>query len=219
MVPSHEPAAGPVFDADFRRQLDLLLAWRRDVRRFRTDPLPDGAIDRLIDAACRAPSVGNCQPWRFVLVETPARRQAVRASFQRSNVQALAGYHGERAALYAGLKLAGLNDAPVQLAVFADLTTECGHGLGRATMPETVAYSVVTAIHTLWLVARTDGIGVGWVSILEPEILPALLDLPSAWQLVGYLCIGFPERESLVPELVQAGWQAADPQARQIWRR
>src|SRR5690606_3140718 len=100
----HESAAtpprfGPEFVAAFR---DLVL-WRRDVRRFRTDPVPKALIARLIDLACHAPSVGNCQPWRFVLVDDPARRDAVRASFRRANQSALEGYDGEARALYARL--------------------------------------------------------------------------------------------------------------------
>ncbi len=197
------PTFGPDFSAAFR---DLVL-WRRDVRRFRTDPLPDGLIERLIGLACHAPSVGNSQPWRFVLVGAPERRDAVRASFQRANQAALGGYDGEARALYARLKLDGLGAAPIHLAVFADEATERGAGLGRQTMPETLRYSVVGAIHTLWLAARAEGIGVGWVSILEPEVVTEVLDVPRSWTLVAYLCLGWPVEEHLDPELERAGWQ------------
>lgn len=106
--------SAPDFDAAFRERLVELFRWRRDVRRFRTDPLADGVLDALIDAACLAPSVGFSQPWRFVAVDAPERRAAVRESFAACNEAALAGYGGERAALYARLKLEGLTDAPVQ---------------------------------------------------------------------------------------------------------
>lgn len=199
---------GPDFPPDFRDRFVELLRWRRDVRRFRRDPLPSGLLDRLLDLACLAPSVGNSQPWRFVAVADPARRAAVRTVFGRCNADAAAGYDDERATRYRQLKLAGLEEAPVQLAVFCDRSTGQGLGLGRQTMPETLEHSVVTAIHTLWLAARIEGVGIGWVSILEPEAVTALLDVPPDWHLVGYLCIGFPETEEVVPELEREGWQA-----------
>ena len=149
------------FDDAFRDQLRDLLIWRRDVRHFRTDPLPDGAVERLIALACLAPSVGLSQPWRFVVVDDPARRRAVLDDFSACNRDALKSYSDERAAQYLKLKLAGLREAPCQLAVFADPATDVGHGLGRRTMPEMLAYSVVAAICTLWLAARAQGIGMG----------------------------------------------------------
>jgi 5,6-dimethylbenzimidazole synthase len=201
---SAPPAFGPEFAAAFR---DLVL-WRRDVRRFRPDPLPAGLVEDLLDLACHAPSVGNCQPWRFVLVEAQARREAVRNAFRIANQEALAGYDGEARALYARLKLEGLDAAPVQIAVFADEATSRGAGLGRRTMPETLHYSVVGAIHTLWLAARAQGVGLGWVSILELEAVTGALDVPASWTLVAYLCLGRPVEEHLDPELERAGWQA-----------
>lgn len=197
------PVFGPQFKAAFR---DLVL-WRRDVRRFRTDPLPMGAVERLVELACHAPSVGNAQPWRFVTVEAPERRQAIKSAFERANHAALAGYEGDARALYATLKLEGLAEAPVHLAVFADEATERGSGLGRQTMPETLSYSVVGAVHTLWLAARAEGIGVGWVSILYPEEVTRAIDVPASWRLVAYLCLGWPVEEHLDPELERAGWQ------------
>lgn len=209
----------PEFDAAFRERLIDLFRWRRDVRRFRTDPLADGLLDALVDAACLAPSVGFSQPWRFVTVDEPARREAVRQSFAACNAAALAGYNGERAELYATLKLAGLTDAPVQLAVFCDEGTDTGHGLGSRTMPEMLRYSVVAAVQTLWLTARAHGVGVGWVSILDPDAVTRTLEVPEGWRLVAYLCIGHPVEALPEPELQRAGWQAPDPQARTVWTR
>lgn len=206
--------AAPQFDAGFRRQLSELIRWRRDVRRFRRDPVPAALVDELLGLAALAPSVGFSQPWRFVLVEDPARRAAVRDDFRRCNAAALADYRGERAALYAGLKLAGLEEAPVHLAAFCDEAAATGHGLGRRTMPEALRYSVVTAVHTLWLAARAFGLGVGWVSILDPGAIARILDAPPGWSLVAYLCIGYPQEEHLDPELARAGWQERlDPAA------
>jgi 5,6-dimethylbenzimidazole synthase len=202
----------PQFDDAFRTRFRDLLVWRRDVRRFRPDPPPDGTLDRLIELACLAPSVGLSQPWRFVVVDDPDRRRAVRENFRDCNEEALAAYDEETAGRYAKLKLEGLEAAPLHLAVFADPATDTGRGVGRRTMPETVEYSVVTAIHTMWLAARAEGLGVGWISILEPARMAADLDVPSDWNFVGYFCIGYPLAEDEVPELARAGWeQRADP--------
>lgn len=202
----------PEFDADFRGKLAQLFAWRRDVRRFRTDPLPEGCVDELLALACLAPSVGLSQPWRFVLVDCPKRRALIRERFAAANAEALASYRGERAARYAALKLEGLGQAPVQLAVFADPEPRQGKRLGRRTMPETVAYSVVAAIHTLWLAARARGIGMGWVSILDPAPLPRDLDVPVHWRFIGYFCLGWPEEAAETPELERQHWERrADP--------
>ncbi|MFJ5370332.1 5,6-dimethylbenzimidazole synthase, partial [Bosea sp. CER48] len=116
-------------------------------------------------------------------------------------------YEGERAKLYAQLKLEGLNNAPVQFAVFCDHGTERGHGLGRRTMPEMLDYSVVAAVTQFWLAARVHGLGVGWVSIIEPGAVAAALAAPPGWKLIAYLCVGWPEEDCDVPELVTAGWE------------
>ncbi|MGJ3259555.1 MAG: 5,6-dimethylbenzimidazole synthase [Rhodospirillales bacterium] len=197
----------PQFDRRFRDTLETLLVWRRDVRRFRAEPLPDGLLEDLLRMAALSPSVGNAQPWRFVIVEDEDRRNRIVANFERANADALADYEGERAELYAGLKLAGLKEAPVHLAVYCDEAGGMGFGLGRKTMPEMLAYSVVGAITTLWLAARAHGVGLGWVSILEPGDVDRTLEVPEGWKLVGYLCMGYPVEEHTTPELVRAGWQ------------
>jgi len=198
----------PRFGADFQAELETLLAWRRDVRRFRRDALPEGALEKLLALAELAPSVGLSQPWRFVRVASPEARAKVRANFALANAEALGDYAGERAALYARLKLSGLDDAPEQLAVFAEAEPGQGHGLGRRTMPETLQYSTVCAVQTLWLAARAAGVGLGWVSILDPESLRADLDVPESWSFVAYLCLGYPQEEHDDPELARRGWEA-----------
>ena len=195
------------FDAAFRTLFRDLVLWRRDVRRFRRDAIDPDLIHELLELASHAPSVGHCQPWRFVLVESSARREAVRLSFVRANAGALDSYEGEQRTHYASLKLAGLDDAPVHLAVFADEAAAEGHGLGRRTMPETLHYSVVAAVQILWLAARAQGLGVGWISILEPAIVARALDVPESWTLIAYLCIGLPVEEHLDPELDRHRWQ------------
>ena len=203
----------PSFDSDFRDRLHELFAWRRDVRRFETRPLDEATVPALLATACMAPSVGLSQPWRFASVRDPARRAAVRGIFERCNADALALQPNERAGFYARLKLSGLDDAPEHVAVFVDPVTEVGGGLGRATMPETVSYSAVLAIHTLWLAATAQGIGIGWVSILDPEAVAKTLDVPPGWRLVAYLCIGYPTDPSDTPELERAGWERRFPPA------
>ncbi|MGO9174490.1 MAG: 5,6-dimethylbenzimidazole synthase [Rhodomicrobium sp.] len=212
-------AGAPDFDEGFRAKFAELLIWRRDVRHFLTDPLPAGCIERLLGLACLAPSVGLSQPWRFVLVEDAGKRKAVRVNFLAANAEALASYHGERATIYARLKLAGLDDAPVQLAVFAEPDPEQGAKLGRRTMPETVSYSAVTAIHTLWLAARAEGIGMGWVSILDPAPLNRDLDVPPHWRFIGYFCVGYPAAVRDTPELEQMRWEKRCDPASLIFRR
>lgn len=197
----------PRFDAAFKAQFAELVRWRRDVRRFRSDPVDPHLIEQLLEIASYAPSVGLSQPWRFVLVQSPERRQAIGEDFSKTNKAALEGYAGERQACYARLKLEGLAQAPVHLAVCADETTAQGHGLGRQTMPETIRYSVVAAIQTLWLAARAEGLGLGWVSILDPEAVRSILDLPREWTFIAYLCLGWPEEEHNDPELARHGWE------------
>jgi 5,6-dimethylbenzimidazole synthase len=197
----------PRFDDVFIRSFADLLRWRRDVRRFRRDPLPAGLLETVVDFASLSPSVGYSQPWRFVTVRKPELRAEIRADFVRCNQAALDAYEGERAALYAQLKLAGLDEAPEHLAVFCDMETEAGHGLGRRTMPEVLEYSAVIAVHTLWLAARAYGLGIGWVSILDPSEVKKILSTPDAWKLIAYLCMGYPEEEHLDPELARQNWE------------
>lgn len=164
-------------------------------------------MERLIEIACLSPSVGLSQPWRFVVVDDKARRRTVIDDFKACNADALKSYSGERAARYAALKLAGLEEAPGHLAVFAETAGEMGHGLGRATMPEMTKYSVVAAICSMWLASRAEGIGIGWVSILNPDRVREILDVPESWNLIGYLCIGYPQAEFDRPELERADWE------------
>ena len=207
------------FDERFRETFRDLILWRRDVRRFRRDPIDPALMHSLLELASHAPSVGHCQPWRFVLVESADRRDEVKSSFARANARALENYDGERRAQYARLKLEGLENAPVHVAVFADEAVEEGSGLGRRTMPETLLYSVVAAIQTLWLAARAEGLGLGWVSILEPEVIHRALEVPPAWTLVAYLCIGWPVEEHLDPELDRHRWQQRLDVSRMIFKR
>ena len=196
------------FPEEFRSQLDLLMRLRRDVRRFRSDSVEEAALMRCLSAMQLAPSVGLSEPWRILRIESDAARAAALKNFETANAQALAGYSGDKAQLYAGVKLSGMRDAPVQLAIFCDDTTTKGHGLGAATMPEMRRYSVVTAITLFWLALRAEGLGLGWVSVLDPVQLAQDLAAPQGWQLIGYFCIGHPEALcDDTPELEQQGWE------------
>lgn len=209
----------PHFSAAFRQQLVDLIEWRRDVRRFRTDPIPPDVLTEILRLATRSPSVGHSQPWRFVLVEDPGLRVRIRRNFSAANSEALHAYKGEKARLYASLKLSGLDDAPVQLAIFCDNDPQAGDGLGRQTIPQTLHYSVAGAVQTLALAARAWGVGVGWVSIIDPLDAKESLDVPEHWDLVSYLCLGYPQEEHRDPELERFGWQQRLPLESFIFRR
>jgi 5,6-dimethylbenzimidazole synthase len=197
----------PHFSNEFRGQLDDLFRWRRDVRNFRTELVPEATLDRMLETACLAPSVGLSQPWRFLRVDDPGRRSRVREEFECCNAEALARQGQDRAALYARLKLAGLNDAPHHIAVFCETNPAQGYGLGRMTMPETVVWSAVMSIHTFWLAAEAEGVGVGWVSILNPLRMADHLGVDQDWTFLAYLCVGIPTHLSDTPELERRGWE------------
>jgi 5,6-dimethylbenzimidazole synthase len=196
------------FTADHYLKLIETLRWRRDVRYFRADPIEPDTLATIEAAVDLAPSVGNSRPWRIIRVNSPAHRQAVIRCFEKAKDEAGQIYENEARRTYDALKLAGLRDAPVHLAFFTDLAPVEGRGLGRQTMPETLLYSTVMAIHTLWLVARTLNVGVGWVSILDPERVSKLLDVPENWKLSGYLCLGYPKENQDLPELHRRRWQS-----------
>lgn len=203
---------GPDFGPGFRSDLSDLLGWRRDVRRFRTDPIDEEMVAGLLELAQKAPSVGNSQPWRFVRIRSGDLRAALADHVDAEVARAGEAYADtDRHAAYAALKLHGLREAPEIVAVFCDEATELGSGLGAATMPEARAYSVVLAIHTLWLAARAQGLALGWVSILRPAVVAELLETPPDWRLIALLCLGRPEAPSNTPELERLDWQARTP--------
>jgi 5,6-dimethylbenzimidazole synthase len=209
-----------VFDAEFAEQFTQLLRWRRDVRHFDRCPVAEEDMRALLASASFAPSVGNAQPWRFVHVRTPDIREALAAHVDERNALAAERYAGEaRHDHYLSLKLHGLREARELMVVFCDEQAEAGHGLGIATMPEMLRYSCVLAIHNLWLAARLRGIGLGWVSIVDPPTVHALLDVPAHWSLIALLCIGYPADTSDTPELEQRGWQSREPWTERVFER
>lgn len=197
--------------AAFVNELDALFRQRRDVRRFLSTPIDEAIVTEILATSCTAPSVGLSQPTRLLRLKSPPVRDSILANFEAANDKALKGYESDRAKLYATLKLAGLRDAPVQLAVFCDTTTSKGAGLGSRSMPETLVYSTVCAIMTMWLAASARGLGLGWVSIFDVEALHSQLAAPTNWTFVGCLCLGWPQEYHLDPELERAGWEQRNP--------
>lgn len=185
---------------------------RRDVRRgYLPEPLPEDLLHRLLQAAHAAPSVGLMQPWRFIVVRDGKVREEVHRIFLEANTQATAGYEGERREAYAAMKLEGILEAPQNLCIMCDSQSSQGHQLGRRTMPETAVYSVVCAVQNLWLAARAEGIGVGWVSILDPAMLRGVLNIPPRITPVAYLCLGYVDAFAAEPDLERSGWERRTP--------
>lgn len=187
---------------------------RRDVRsRFVADPLPDDVLSRILDAAHHAPSVGFMQPWEFIIIRDAAVRRDVREHFDAANRRAADTYTGEQRDRYDQLKLEGIVDSAVNLCVTCDPTVVRGHGLGRQTMPQTAIYSAVCAIRNCWLAARAEGVGVGWVSILDADAIHRILTIPAHVVIVGYLCLGYVSDFDAEPELASHGWEQRVPLA------
>ena len=185
---------------------------RRDVRSgFLPEPLTEQVLCRLLEAAHHAPSVGLMQPWRFILIRATETRKAVHDIFLRSNQAALDSVRGDRAKKYASLKLEGILEAPQNLCIVCNPECERGHRLGRLSMPETALYSAVCAAQNLWLAARAEGVGVGWVSILDKEALKTLLQIPENIVPVAYLCLGYVDHFAAEPDLERAGWERRIP--------
>jgi 5,6-dimethylbenzimidazole synthase len=200
------------FSKEERDAVYRAIGERRDVRRgYLPEPLSDETLLRLLEAAHRAPSVGLMQPWRFIVIRDREVRAAVHANFVRSNEDARGSYKGERAEQYSGLKLEGILEAPQNLCVVCDPASVQGHRLGRHTIRETALYSAVCAVQNLWLAARAEGIGVGWVSILDPLVLQRTLHIPEGIVPIAYLCLGYVDRFASEPELESAGWERRTP--------
>lgn len=187
--------------------LSDILTWRRDVRYFKTDPIPADSLDRLKGAIDLAPSVGNARPWRIIRVVDAAMRDSVRDIFARSNAKAAKIYDEKSLDEYTRLKLAGLDHAPEHLAVFTETDPKEGRGLGRQTLPDTLVQSTAMAVHTLWLAARVENLGLGMVSILDGDQMKVLFNAPQSWRFTAYLCLGYPQHEDTVPLLHRKNWQ------------
>lgn len=203
--------AGPFSEAE-RAAIYRVIFERRDVRsQFLSDPIDPAALERLLQAAWAAPSVGLSQPGNFILIRSAARRAEIRAAFERANAEAAALFPPERQPLYSALKLQGITNAPLNLCITCDRSRGGPVVLGRTHDPDTDLYSTVCAVQNLWLAARAEGIGVGWVSIFHREDLCRILDLPEGVVPVAYLCLGYVRELYNGPELEARGWKTRTP--------
>ena len=196
------------FTKEERHGLYRAIYERRDVRSFfKPDEIGADVLARLLNAAHHAPSVGFMQPWRFILIRDRGLRRTIHEIFDRARCAAAQIYTDDRRAMYDTLKLAGIIEAPINLCVACDEATIRGHGLGRQTMPETALYSTVCAVQNLWLAARAEGVGVGWVSILDVDELRGALGIPEGVVPIAYLCLGYVTEFGAQPELEIRGWE------------
>jgi nicotinate-nucleotide--dimethylbenzimidazole phosphoribosyltransferase len=202
--------AGWRLDREVRDALATVVAGRRDIRRFRSDPVPDELVRRVLEAAHQAPSVGLSQPWRFVVVRSAGTRARVRALAARERVRQAARFD-ERARQFLDQKVEGVLEAPVGICVCCVPPPAGREVLGRGTTPATDVYSTACAIQNLWLTARAEGLGVGWVSFYRPADLRAVLGIPADVEPVAWLCVGWPDERPVRPGLERAGWAARVP--------
>ena len=195
-----------VFPPEERQAIYRAIYQRRDIRHFRGDSIPDPVLARIIQAAHQGPSVGFMQPWDFILIRDPERRQQVKDLFHRERQAAACFFDEPRRSQYLSLKLEGILDCPLNLCITCD-PTRGEVVLGRNSMPETDVYSTCCAVQNLWLAARAEGVGVGWVSILKLPQLRQILGIPSHVVPVAYLCLGYPTEFPEQPMLETARWR------------
>ena len=206
------------FSAADREVFYRVIERRRDVRAFRPDPIPSETLYRILGAAHHAPSVGLMQPWNFIVIQDADTKTRVKEIFLEENEKAAAHYSGPRASLYRSLKLEGIQEAPVNLCVTADRTRAGPNVLGRNTILDTDLYSTCCAIENLWLAARVEGIGVGWVSILSHDGLRRVLAIPDHIVVVAYLCLGYAQEFFDEPELQRRRWASRVPLDQLVYR-
>ena len=206
------------FSAADREVFYRVIERRRDVRAFRPDLIPSETLYRILGAAHHAPSVGLMQPWNFIVIQEADTKARIKDIFLEENEKAAAHYSGPRANLYRSLKLEGIQEAPVNLCVTSDRTRAGPHVLGRNTIVDTDLYSTCCAIENLWLAARVEGIGVGWVSILSHDELRKLLGIPDHIVVVAYLCLGYAQEFFDEPELQRRRWASRVPLDQLVYR-
>ena len=206
------------FNPEERDAVYRAIRERRDVRRFKSDPIAPETLRRVIEAALQAPSVGYSQPWNLILISDASIRAQVKEAFGRANAEAQKLFKDERAEKYSSLKLEGILDSAMNICVTCDRKRFGPVILGRTSQPDMDLYSAVCAVQNLWLAARCEGIGVGWVSILKPEELTVILKLPDGVVPVAYLCVGYTDVFASEPELKTAGWLPEIPKSDLIFQ-
>ena len=190
---------------------------RRDVRRFLPRPVPEDVLQRILRAASQAPSVGYSQPWNFLLIHSPEVRRQVHRAFVEANQEAERAVPAGARGLYASLKLEGILESALNVCVTCDRSRFGPVVLGRTCQPDTDLFSTACAVQNLWLAARVEGVGVGWVSIVKPDDLRRILELPEAVVPVAYLCVGYTESFAAEPELKSQGWLPEVPLAELVY--
>ncbi|GAA5019134.1 hypothetical protein GCM10023258_06500 [Terrabacter aeriphilus] len=198
--------------------LERVVGARRDIRRFRPDPVPDDVLTAVLTAGHRGPSVGHSQPWRFVVVTEPATRDAAALMADRCRLRQAAGMTEESARGLLDLRLEGIREAPLGIVVACDRRTPAAGVLGRATFPDADLWSCAAAIENIWLTARAHGLGLGWVTLFEPAELADLLGLPDGVETLGWLCLGWPDERPPEPGLERAGWSRRVPLEQVVMR-
>lgn len=199
-------SAAATFTTAERETVYKAIFSRRDVRRFVSTPIPEEAIQRILLAAHHAPSVGFMQPWNFIVICDPQTKTSIKQAFLAARAQEAEQFAEGRKELYLSLKLEGIEETPINICVTCDSTRHGPAVLGRSLNPQADIFSTCCAIQNLWLAARAEGLGVGWVSILSEERLKSILHIPAHIAVVGYLCVGYPERFETKPELETVGW-------------
>jgi len=194
-----------------RAALHEVIATRRDIRRFRPDPVPDEVLRRVLTAAHAAPSVGHSQPWRFVVVREAATRERAALYADRERLRQAAQLDPASGRRLLDLQLEGIREAPLGVVVCCDRRVAAAGVLGRATFPDADLWSCACAIENLWLAARAEGLGVGWVTLFQPADLAGLLHLPDGVVTLGWLCVGWPDERPPAPGLERAGWSRRAP--------
>ncbi|MDI4654882.1 5,6-dimethylbenzimidazole synthase [Xanthobacter autotrophicus] len=196
------------FSPEERAAIYRCIRERRDVRRnFLPDPVPPDVLARVLAAGHAAPSVGFLQPWNFIVIRESATKEALHAAFTRANAEAAALFEGERADLYRSLKLEGLREAPLLLCVTCERERAGPVVLGRTHQSEMDIYSTVCAVENIWLAARAENLGVGWVSILALADLHRILAIPDPIVPIALLCMGYVDHFAHTPDLERAGWR------------
>ncbi|RCL00171.1 MAG: dimethylbenzimidazole synthase [Candidatus Tokpelaia sp. JSC188] len=200
------------FPEIFQNDIYRVIATRRDIRsEFLPQPLPETTIRRLLEAAHHAPSVGFMQPWNFILIRDFGQRRRVQKIFTRAFKEEAHIFKRKRRKLYHSLKLEGIVNAPLNICVTCDNMRENHTGLGRYHNPQMAVYSTVCAVQNLLLAARSENIGVGWVSIYREEELRDVLNIPARIEIIAYLCVGFASSFDNQPELQKKGWRKRLP--------
>lgn len=202
------PAVAETFSEAEKQAVYKAINTRRDVRdQFLPTPLPDDLVEKLLQAAHHAPSVGFMQPWNFILIRESGQKQKIWEAFNRANEEAAQMFEAERQSLYQKLKLEGILKSPLNICITCDRSRGGEVILGRTHNPQMDLYSTVCAVQNLWLAARAEGIGMGWVSIYHDTELKQILGIPDEIEIIAYLCLGFVDALYEEPELQVKGWR------------